>query len=192
MIMSGGGYPLEWFSEPLDNSLKCGICTKILREPWVTPCGHVYCSLCLIPWLESYGVCPQRCREVEVYSLRRRLQLDKFISGLFTYCKNKRAGCSEQVPLIEKHLHEKSCPYRSRIASSTANSSSNKRESSLVSAPVTHHSKGNHKRTQSSVSASFAVSSAVSATAAKRSPSAANLCRTKSRLTPAAVSAMVS
>ena len=188
MIMSQGGYPLEWFSEPLDNSLKCGICTKILRDPRVTPCGHIYCSYCLITWLNSYGVCPRRCKEVEVESLRRRVQLDTFISGLFIYCTNKRAGCTEQVPLIEKHLHENICPHSSTALRIANDSCTNWRES------VQKPRRGKHKRTNSSVSASssFAFSSTASATAAKRLPSAAQLCRAKDRLTPAAVRDMVS
>lgn len=187
--MSGGGYPLEWFSEPLDNSLKCGICTKVLREPRVTPCGHVYCSLCLIPWLDSYGVCPLRCREVEVDSLRRRVQLSKFISGLFTHCKNKRAGCTEQVPLIKKHSHEKNCPYRNYSASGAKSNSSGRTDVSLISATVSPISRGKHKRTKSSVSASLAISPVVKVT---RSPSAADLCRIQTKLPASAVSDMVS
>lgn len=186
--MSIGGYPPEWFSEPLDNSLKCGICTKIMRHSRMTPCGHAFCSTCLVNWLDSYKVCPKCRKEVEVESLRHKVQLDTFISGLFTYCKNKRAGCTEQVPLIEKHLHENNCPHRScsHSANSANSSSSNWRDSAQ------NPRRGKHKRTNSSVSASSSFASFPTAreTAAKRSPSATNLC--KIRLTPAAVTDMVS
>ena len=180
--MSRGGYPPEWFAQPLVDSLICGICNKVLREPIVTPCGHIYCCHCVFPWVERYGVCPKRCEEVELESLRLRVQLEKFISGLYTHCKNKRAGCTEQVPLVDKHLHEKHCSYSRRSGKPVSRSVSNSGAKTVVSIPVSPW-KNRHKRTQSSVSATFAVfPTATISAAAKRSPSAALLCRVKSKL----------
>jgi len=185
--MSGGGFPPEWFSQPLDQYLFCTICSRVLRQPKVTPCGHVFCAVCINFWVERYGVCPKRCQEVEIDSLRLKVQLEKFISGLYTHCKNKRAGCNEQVRLVDKHLHEKHCPYRKltgkAIARSVSNSSA-KRDAFVVSVPVI--ARGNkHKRTQSSVSAYSAAASpadTVSAVAAARkSPSSVSLSKFKNR-----------
>ena len=192
--MSEGGYPLDWFCELLDESLKCGICCKVLREPRVTPCGHIYCSPCLTPWLDSYGVCPKRCEEVEVDSLRTRIQLDAYISGLYTHCKNKRAGCTEQVPLIEKHLHENICPHRSilvgdrtnsRNSSGSSGSSCNSRIRREASPAL---SRAAHKRADSFASLT---SSIVSVAAVGRTTSAGS-CTAKRGMKSAGVLAMVS
>lgn len=182
--MSGSsGYPPEWFSQPPDHSLLCGICNRVFREPKVTPCGHIFCYICISSWLERYGVCPRRCKEVEIDSLRPKVQLEKFISGLYTHCKNKRAGCTEQIRLVDKHLHEKQCPYRKRsgkpISRSTSSSgSSAQKDSSVVSVPVSSK-KNRHKRTQSSVSAYS--SGAPVCLATPRSPSVFNLSKVASR-----------
>ena len=197
-MSGGGGFPPEWFSQPLDQYLFCSICSRILRHPKVTPCGHVFCSVCITYWVERYGVCPKRCEEVEIDSLRLKVQLEKFISGLYTHCKNKRAGCTEQVRLVDKHLHEKQCQYRKRsgkaIARSVSNSSA-KRDLSVVSVPVLPR-RSKHKRTQSSVSAySAAPADSVSAVAARKSPSSVSLSRFKNRSCigeAAATSSMVS
>lgn len=113
-MMADGGYPTGWFVEPIDDYLKCGICGQVLKDPRATQCGHVFCSRCLSSWIDNYGICPNRCGEVEVETTRRALHIEKRISGLFVVCKNQRLGCAVQVQLIDKESHEKSCPYRER------------------------------------------------------------------------------
>lgn len=184
--MSGSGYPPEWFCESPDSSILCMICNRVLREPRVTPCGHIFCYLCISYWLERYGVCPRRCREVDIDSLRLKVQLEKFISGLYTHCKNKRAGCVEQVRLADKHLHEKQCHYRKRSGKpvsrsiSSSSSAGAQKDSSVVSIPATAKRRG-HKRTQSSVSAYSSGSPSCVGFAAQRSPSVFNLSKVTSR-----------
>lgn len=111
------GYPLEWFVEPVKDSFKCGICKQVIRDPAVTPCGHVYCCQCISSWAGQYGVCPERCREVELHSLSCPLNsISQLISGLFVHCQNRPAGCRTEVRLAEKRLHELTCPYGHRRA----------------------------------------------------------------------------
>lgn len=109
------GYPLEWFVEPVDESFKCGICKQVIRDRTVTPCGHVYCFQCISSWAGLYGVCPERCGEVELHSLSCPGPLDtisQFISGLSVHCQNRPAGCRIQIRLAEKCKHEQICPHR--------------------------------------------------------------------------------
>lgn len=42
-------------------SLQCDICYDNMLEPTRTPCGHVYCSECLLTWLHENNTCPT-CR----------------------------------------------------------------------------------------------------------------------------------
>lgn len=163
---TGCGYPLEWFAGPVDDSFKCGICCQVLRDPTATKCGHVYCARCISSWVSYYGVCPERCREMEVDSLKRTLHLDKLISGLAVCCKNK--SCRMQPNLAEKHMHEQSCPHRSTLKKLL------KFSSQLDLRAEDSKFRVHHKRSRSSGgSASTTRINAI----ARRSPSAAALCR---------------
>lgn len=110
--MTHHGYPLEWFVEPIDEYLKCGICGKVLENPRATSCGHVFCQCCIHSWIDYYGICPNRCGELELHHLTRALHIEKLISVLQTHCKYYRSGCAVQIALADKHGHEKTCPYR--------------------------------------------------------------------------------
>ena len=116
MWSSESGYPLQWFvdRQSVDDYLKCGICGNVLRDPRATDCGHVFCLSCLLGWIDAYGICPQRCGEVEADQMKRALHIEKRISGLLTLCKYQHYGCTVQVPLVDKALHESTCPYRAR------------------------------------------------------------------------------
>ena len=117
MLSSDNGYPLQWFADcqSVDDYLKCGICGNVLKDPRATRCGHVFCQSCLLGWIDAYGICPQRCGEVEVDQMKRALHIEKRISGLLTLCKYQQSGCTVQVPLVDKAVHESNCPYnRSR------------------------------------------------------------------------------
>ena len=98
--------------EPIDDYLKCGICGNVLQSPRATSCGHVFCQQCLHSWIDYYGICPNRCGEVELEQLTRPVHIEKRISGLLTRCKNYRSGCAVQIPLSEKCKHEQSCSNR--------------------------------------------------------------------------------
>ena len=158
MLSSESGYPLQWFVDrhSVDDYLKCGICGNVLREPRATSCGHVFCLSCLLGWIDAYGICPQRCGEVEADQMKRALHIEKRISGLLTLCKYQHYGCTVQVPLADKALHESTCPYRQRpkltkalsnqfqLGRSTVESKKNKEQTSQP--PYKVH----HKRTRSS------------------------------------------
>lgn len=106
-----GGYSKDIFVEPIDDHLLCQLCNNVLRGSKTTPCGHVFCQGCIEDWVKEYGVCPKRCRELEVQDLSGAVHIDTRISGLKTRCQNSASGCIVQVPLCEKQKHESTCPY---------------------------------------------------------------------------------
>ncbi len=108
------GYPLEWFAEQVEDYLKCGVCNKVMHNPCATNCGHVFCKDCLQSWIEYYGVCPNRCGEVELQQVTRPLHIEKRISGLLVRCKYVRLGCNIKLALLDKTKHEINCLHRGK------------------------------------------------------------------------------
>ena len=117
--MTDSGYPLEWFVESLDAYLICGICGQVLRDPRATECGHVFCHRCLSLWIDEYGICPARCGEVELESLRRAAHISKKISCLLTRCRYTKAGCKAILQLSDKESHERKCHYAKKVVGKT-------------------------------------------------------------------------
>ena len=115
-MMTNSGYPLEWFAEPIDAYLVCGICGNVLKDPRATACGHVFCRKCIHAWIDEYGVCPARCGEVEVEALHRASHIDKQISCLITSCKYTKVGCKAILKLADKELHELTCHYSKKLS----------------------------------------------------------------------------
>ena len=135
--------------ESIDAYLTCGICGMVMRSPRATKCGHVFCRQCLHTWIESYGVCPERCGEIEVESLRRAQLIDKQISCLLTSCKYYKAGCKALIQLSEKESHEKKCRYVKKLVLKSRSFSFFNIGSSSLSQPEPSLHPSHHHRSKS-------------------------------------------
>lgn len=49
--------------EAIKSNFSCAICLSITTEPCMPPCGHLFCSVCLLQWIKSNPepLCP-KCR----------------------------------------------------------------------------------------------------------------------------------
>lgn len=49
--------------EAIKSNFSCAICLSITEDPCMTPCGHLFCSICLMEWIKSNSdpICP-KCR----------------------------------------------------------------------------------------------------------------------------------
>ena len=54
---SGSVGPASGLSQLIDD-LSCPICISLLRDPFVTSCGHTFCCSCLTTHLEERSTCP--------------------------------------------------------------------------------------------------------------------------------------
>ncbi|KAM8821550.1 PDZ domain-containing RING finger protein 4 isoform 1-T1 [Eudromia elegans] len=104
------------FAAPVAAELRCGLCARVLEEPLCTPCGHVFCAGCLLPWAARRRRCPRRCRPLAPAELRPVLPLRSLVRGLRVKCDYSPRGCGRAVRLAELPAHLAACPYAPRGA----------------------------------------------------------------------------
>uniref|UniRef100_A0A8C4RFC4 RING-type domain-containing protein n=1 Tax=Erpetoichthys calabaricus TaxID=27687 RepID=A0A8C4RFC4_ERPCA len=107
------GFELDRFVGAVDPDFKCRLCSKILEEPLSTPCGHVFCAGCLLPWAVQQRLCPLQCQPISAKELHQVLPLRNLILKLDIKCDYNARGCNEVFNLkdMDSHMRE-SCEYR--------------------------------------------------------------------------------
>ncbi|XP_066580016.1 PDZ domain-containing RING finger protein 4 [Amia ocellicauda] len=105
------GFDLDRFVGSVDPDLKCSLCCKVLEEPMSTPCGHVFCAACLLPWAVQHRLCPLQCRPISTRDLHQVLPLKSLIQKLQIRCDHRAEGCPQTVPVQELAAHSQGCDY---------------------------------------------------------------------------------
>ncbi|XP_004053016.1 PDZ domain-containing RING finger protein 4 isoform X1 [Gorilla gorilla gorilla] len=105
------GFALERFAEAVDPALKCKLCGQVLEEPLCTPCGHVFCASCLLPWAVRRRRCPLQCQPLAPGELYRVLPLRSLIQKLRVQCDYRARGCGHSVRLHELEAHVEHCDF---------------------------------------------------------------------------------
>ncbi|XP_049589711.1 E3 ubiquitin-protein ligase PDZRN3-B isoform X1 [Syngnathus scovelli] len=105
------GYELDRFSGTVDPDLKCNLCNKVLEDPLTTPCGHVFCSGCVLPWVVQQSSCPVKCQRISSKELNHVLPLKNLILKLEIKCDNHVRGCDVVVKLQHLAEHAGMCDY---------------------------------------------------------------------------------
>ena len=109
-----GGYDFN-FTKPVPERLRCGICTKVLRDPLLTECcGQHFCESCLDHWFKKQNktTCPH-CRHVNFkHMLNKERKRD--IEELEIQCTKQEVGCLwvGELSRLQMHLDsDKGCGY---------------------------------------------------------------------------------
>ncbi|XP_077459781.1 E3 ubiquitin-protein ligase PDZRN3-B isoform X1 [Stigmatopora argus] len=105
------GYELDRFNGTVDPDLKCNLCNKVLEDPLTTPCGHVFCSGCVLPWVVQQSSCPVQCQRISSKELNHVLPLKNLILKLEIKCDNHVRGCDAVVKLQDLAEHSGMCDY---------------------------------------------------------------------------------
>uniref|UniRef100_A0A8C5R3L0 RING-type domain-containing protein n=1 Tax=Leptobrachium leishanense TaxID=445787 RepID=A0A8C5R3L0_9ANUR len=105
------GFELERFSGQVDPDFKCNLCNRVLEDPLTTPCGHVFCAGCVLPWVVQQGSCPVKCQRISAKELNHVLPLKSLILKLDIKCDNYSRGCDKVVKLQNLGEHAEMCDY---------------------------------------------------------------------------------
>ncbi|XP_073500873.1 E3 ubiquitin-protein ligase PDZRN3 isoform X3 [Phyllobates terribilis] len=105
------GFELDRFSGEVDPDFKCNLCNRVLEDPLTTPCGHVFCAGCVLPWVVQQGSCPVKCQRISAKELNHVLPLKNLILKLDIKCDNHSRGCDKVVKLQNLGEHAEMCDY---------------------------------------------------------------------------------
>ncbi|KAL2776581.1 PDZ domain-containing RING finger protein 4 isoform 1 [Daubentonia madagascariensis] len=105
------GFALERFAEAVDPALECKLCGQVLEEPLCTPCGHVFCASCLLPWAARRRRCPLHCQPLAPGEPYPVLPLRNLIQKLRVRCDYRARGCGRTVRLHELAAHVEHCDF---------------------------------------------------------------------------------
>ncbi|XP_062319715.1 E3 ubiquitin-protein ligase PDZRN3-B isoform X2 [Osmerus eperlanus] len=105
------GFELDRFKGAVDPDFKCNLCNKVLEDPLTTPCGHVFCAGCVLPWVVQQSSCPVKCQRISTKELNHVLPLKNLILKLDIKCDNYARGCEKVVKLQNLAEHAEMCDY---------------------------------------------------------------------------------
>jgi hypothetical protein len=98
-------------SKPSIKEYICKICNYIGDDLYSDPCGHSFCYKCILPYINTFGVCPIENNTLSVQDLIKAPFIDNIINKHHIYCPNKNAGCEWIDTIIKRNLHIDNCSY---------------------------------------------------------------------------------
>ena len=104
------GYPDEQFEVAISESLHCGICSCVFKDPVMCKNEHFFCRGCITKHLENYHTCPCCNQDLTVESLADAPRFFKnLLSEQRIRCDHHKRGCQEIVQLGNLASHVAMC-----------------------------------------------------------------------------------
>ena len=107
------GFDVKRFVSTVSEDRKCSLCHLVLDNPVKTPCSHVFCSGCVLPWVVRYRKCPFNCRPLGLCDLDTVAALRELVLNMKVLCDFSEHGCSEILKLRDLSHHAHDCEARS-------------------------------------------------------------------------------
>ncbi|XP_076904898.1 E3 ubiquitin-protein ligase COP1-like [Bidens hawaiensis] len=85
--------------ETTDKDLLCPICMQIIKDAFMTSCGHSFCYMCIITHLDNKSDCPCCASSVTANQLYPNFLLDKLLKKTSAFQVSKSASPLEQFRL---------------------------------------------------------------------------------------------
>ncbi|XP_071691857.1 E3 ubiquitin-protein ligase COP1-like [Rutidosis leptorrhynchoides] len=82
--------------EPTDKELLCPICMQIIKDAFLTSCGHSFCYMCIITHLDNKSDCPCCASSLTANQLYPNFLLDKLLKKTSASQVSKSASPLEQ------------------------------------------------------------------------------------------------
>ena len=111
------GYDENQFVGLVDSVYKCSACAGVLENPVSTPCGHVFCSECVLAMVIEERKCPvvgcgRSLDGVHPTDLPDAQRLRETISDMRVRCNYRSRGCDAVIRVAELAGHVIDCPRR--------------------------------------------------------------------------------
>lgn len=110
-VSASGGYEEKLFTQPIDTSFLCPICTDICRDAVsIIPdddtkdeCGQVFCRGCLTKSLSRKESCPKCRNEATVRNIKSNKFVEQRIQALQVKCVEKDCEWTGCLSDLQKH-----------------------------------------------------------------------------------------
>ena len=106
-----GGYNPDLFDESVEDFFLCHICKGVLKEALLTPCGHVFCKVCLYQ-AKFYSQhtetrCPMDNNPLVLEKITEEDFINRWVRQKRIQCPLKSKGCewSGELGDCKKHLN---------------------------------------------------------------------------------------
>lgn len=97
----------------ISKHLYCSICMEVFRSPMRTPCGHIFCLICIENWANiGKKYCPICKERVSNKKLVKDLLATNLVDELFVRCSN--AECGWTGAYGELKFHKVECKFKVR------------------------------------------------------------------------------
>ena len=113
------GYEDERFQHPVGQTLHCGVCMNVLKDPVMCRRNeHLCCRACIIPHLRISQTCPT-CKELlTVETLRPASRgIRNLLAELKIRCEFHDRGCGEFIELENLERHVRDCGFAPAVCS---------------------------------------------------------------------------